>query len=290
MSGAELAPVVALRAPVAGEDELSLLRRAVDLPRLIEAGYDPGAQVIRPPREHPVFGYELCPVPRCTAAVESGGLCHACRARFKGFQGTGEEFVAIPRVFTQSGRAEQRLCLVCCTPGHERVGRCSQRAVFRLRAGPQGAQPGGRGVCGGRTASPVVRALCSLRALGRIRGWSVPLLSEAVEVAWQARPRAVRVNAAAKGRVASRGLEVDLSALAERPRLEILYGFQATWLDGGYAWHGTRRLQGVVDALVRAGAGSLLDEPVIEGGWAGELYRRLRTAVEPLLADPEREL
>lgn len=90
--------------------------------------------------------------------------------------------------------------------------------------------------------------------------------------------------------MASRGLEVDLSALVERPRLEILYAFQAIWLDGGYAWHGTRRLQSVVDALARTGAGSLLDEPVIEGGWAGELYRRLRTTVERLLADPEREL
>jgi hypothetical protein len=37
---AELAPVLPLRVPVADEDELSRLRRALDLPRLIEAGYD----------------------------------------------------------------------------------------------------------------------------------------------------------------------------------------------------------------------------------------------------------
>ena len=44
MAGAEVAPVVPLRAPVPGGDELLRLRRAVDLPRLIEAGYDPGAR------------------------------------------------------------------------------------------------------------------------------------------------------------------------------------------------------------------------------------------------------
>ena len=55
-------------------------------------------------------------------------------------------------------------------------------------------------------------------------------------------------------RGARRGIEVDLSALSERARLEILYAFQQIWLDGGYAWVGTRRLQGVVDAARARGA------------------------------------
>jgi hypothetical protein len=50
---AELAPVIGLRAPVSGEDELSRLRRAVDLPRLIEVGYDSRAQIMSPYAEHP---------------------------------------------------------------------------------------------------------------------------------------------------------------------------------------------------------------------------------------------
>jgi hypothetical protein len=177
VAGAELAAVIPLHSPVAGGDQLSLLQRAVDLPRLIEAGYDPGGQVIRPPREHPVFGYELCPVPRCTAAVESSGLCHACRERFKGFHGTVEQFAAIARVFTHSGRAEQRLCLVCCTSGHERVaaarnGLCFACELVRRRHGQTVEQ-----YVAGSAAPAVVRALCSVRALGRLRGWSVPLLS-----------------------------------------------------------------------------------------------------------------
>jgi integrase len=290
VSAAELAAVIPLGSPVDGEDALLRLRRAVDLSRLIEAGYDHGARVFRPACEHPVFGYELCPVPGCTAAVEWDGLCHACRERLKGFQGTAEEFVAIPRVFAQSGRTEQRLCLVCCTAGHERAadrrnGLCFACELARKRRG----QTVEEYVAGGRPRPSFGRcARCERWAAYEVG------LCRSCHRQWKSRGRPDLAQFAAtplpKSRMASRGLEVDLSALAERPRLEILFAFQATWLDGGYAWHGTRRLQSVVDALARTGAGSLLDEPVIEGGWAGELYRRLRTAVEPLLADPEREL
>jgi len=105
---------------VADEGELSRLRRALDLPRLIEAGYIPAAEVIRPPVDHPVLGYELCPVAGCMAAVVRGRLCYGCRQRFKRFDGAFEQFVEIPRVFALSRRGEQRLCIVCRTPGHER--------------------------------------------------------------------------------------------------------------------------------------------------------------------------
>jgi hypothetical protein len=120
VSRAEVAPVIPLRAPPSSEDELARVRRAVDLPRLIAAGYDPGGQVFRPPPEHPVFGYELCPVAECGAAREWDVVCRACRTRFERFGGTLEEFVAVPRVFTHDGRAAQRLCLVCRATGHER--------------------------------------------------------------------------------------------------------------------------------------------------------------------------
>ena len=69
MVSAELAAVREPPPPESGVDVLARLRRAVDLPRLIEAGYDSGACVIRPPADHPVFGYRLCPVAGCMAAV-----------------------------------------------------------------------------------------------------------------------------------------------------------------------------------------------------------------------------
>ena len=116
VASAELAPVIPLRVPASGDDELSVLRRAVDLPRLIEAGYDAGLHVIRPPVDHPVFGYQLCPVAGCMAAVVAGTLCYGCRQRFRRFDGSLDEFMAIPRVFALSRRGEQRLCIVCRTP------------------------------------------------------------------------------------------------------------------------------------------------------------------------------
>lgn len=80
MASVELAPVLALRAPTSGVDDVVRLRRAVDLPRLIEAGYDPGSCVIRPPADHPVFGYRLCPVAGCMSAVVAGTLCYGLSA------------------------------------------------------------------------------------------------------------------------------------------------------------------------------------------------------------------
>ena len=119
MAGAEpAASVVALRTRVAGEDELLRLRRAIDLPRLIEAGYDPDAHVVRLVSDHPALGYALCPVSGCIDAVEHAGLCNACRHRFERFDGTLDEFVTIPRTFVRRGK--QSLCTVGCTPGHER--------------------------------------------------------------------------------------------------------------------------------------------------------------------------
>ena len=61
-------------------------------------------------------------------------------------------------------------------------------------------------------------------------------------------------------------------------------------MEGGYTWGGARRLQSVIDAVERAGIGSLLNEPALGGPYRRELYRQLRAAVELLLADPEREL
>jgi hypothetical protein len=66
-----------------------------------------------------VLGYELCPVGGCMAAPVAGRLCYDCRQRFRGFDGSFEEFIAIPCV-ALSRRGEQRLCRVCRTPRHER--------------------------------------------------------------------------------------------------------------------------------------------------------------------------
>ena len=129
--------------PVAGEDELSRLRRAVDLPRLIEAGYDPGAHVIRPAPDHPVLGYR---------AVSGGGLhggggggraVRRLPAALPRFDGTLEEFVAIPRVFTLV-RA-RRAAPVPGVPhaGPRAAGRGRDGLCMQLQSGAQDARPDG---------------------------------------------------------------------------------------------------------------------------------------------------
>ncbi len=291
MSIAELASVVPLRVSVADEDELSRLRRALDLPRLIEAGYDPAGEVIRPPANHPVLGYELCPVVGCMAAVVAGRLCYGCRQRFKRFDGAFDEFVEIRRVFALSRRGEQRLCIVCRTPGHERPaggrnGLCLSCDSVRRTRGQTVAE---------YAPSAVPRS--SYGRCARCERWAAfnaPRLCTACRSHWVSLGRPALEEFAAiplrRSRAASRGIEVELSALPERLRLQILYAFQATWLDGGYVWQGTRRLQSLVDALARCGAGSLLEDRSVGGRMVGVLYRRLRAPVERLLADSEREL
>jgi integrase len=276
---------------VGDEDELSRLRRALDLPHLIEAGFDPAGEVIRPPADHPVLGYQLCPVAGCLAALVAGKLCYGCRQRFRRFDGSFEEFIAIQRVFALSRRAEERLCIVCRAPGHERPA-----------AGRNGlclSCDSGRRVRGQTVAEYAVSAAPrpSYGRCARCERWAAyndPRLCTACRSHWVflGRPELAAFAAIPlrRSRAASRGVEVELSALPERLRLEILYAFQQIWLDGGYVWEGTRRLQGLVDALARAGADSLLERPSLGGRMVAVLYRRLRAPVERLLADSEREL
>ena len=286
MAGAEAASAVPLRTRVADEDELLRLRRAIDLPRLIEAGYDPDAYVIRLVADHPVLGYELCPVSGCIEAVEHVGLCNACRQRFERFEGTLEEFVTIPRTFVRRG--EQSLCAVCCTPGHERpavrTGLCMCcDKVRELR---------------GQTVEQYVATARPRRSFGhcaRCARWADYeriRLCRTCYREWFKHGKPDVAEFATSPLFAARAASrtVDVSALPERPRLEILYGLQEIWLDGGYTWGGARRLQSVIDAVARAGIGSLLDEPALGGPYRRDLYRQLRATVELLLADPEREL
>ena len=289
MSPAEVARVTPLRAPPSSEDELTRVRRAVDLPRLIAAGYDPGGQVFRPPPEHPVFGYELCPVAECEAARGWDVVCRACRTRFERFDGALEEFVAIPRVFTHDGRAAQRLCLVCRAPGHERPagnrnGLCIGCEGSRRRHG--------------QTVEEYV-AVARPRAsfghcvrCGRWAAYGQTRLCAPCREEWSGhgRPDLAQFAATRLRGARDASLEVDLAALPERLRLEVLYALQVVWLDGDYAWRGTRQLQSTVDAVAEGRVESLLDELEIEGSYRGGLYRQLRAPVELLLADPEREL
>ena len=159
-------------------------------------------------------------LPRSSA---SPTLCNACQLRFARFAGTVEEFVAIPRVFTHDGRAEQLLCMVCRTPGHERPavrrnGLCESCDQARKAAGQTAEE---------YAADAVPRP--SFGRCLRCERWAArrrSRLCQSCHARWREQGGPVLAEFAASrlwgAREASR--EVDLSALPERARLEILYG------------------------------------------------------------------
>lgn len=136
---AVLAPAAAA-APAAQTVELRMLRLRVDLAALVARGWDPERRVFAPAADDPLFGYHLCERVRCPRAGESEraralGLCEPCTKRFGQLSTrphdpvTLEEFKATALRRHAQAETEQRLCLVCCTPGHERApqlqGLCS---------------------------------------------------------------------------------------------------------------------------------------------------------------------
>ena len=91
-----------------------------------------------------MLGYRLCPVAGCAAAVETSGLCHACRLRFGRFQGTFDEFIRSSRCATRCARRS-----ASATRARERVARrdieeappSHGRGIVRSTANPGGLGP-----------------------------------------------------------------------------------------------------------------------------------------------------
>lgn len=118
-----------------GADALARVRARVDLGVLTARGWDPVAKVFAPAVDDPLFGYHRCERARCPRAGQSDraralGLCDADTrnylARRDGHRGvpmTLAQFKAAPARRIAQATREEGLCLVCCTPGHERVAR-----------------------------------------------------------------------------------------------------------------------------------------------------------------------
>jgi len=120
----------------------------VDLAALVARGWDPGRRVFAPAADDPLFGYHLCERVRCPRAGDSDraralGLCEPCTRSFlrsaqlaaTGGPQTLAQFKATGLRRYVQAETEQTLCLVCRTPGHERIatnrGLC--RECNRLR-------------------------------------------------------------------------------------------------------------------------------------------------------------
>jgi integrase len=121
--------------PTRAPDAMERVRARVDLRALIARGWDPEARVFAPPADDALFGYHSCERAGCPRAGQMDraralGLCDACTknylARRDGHRGvvmTLEEFKAFPARRVAQADRDERLCLVCCTPGHERASR-----------------------------------------------------------------------------------------------------------------------------------------------------------------------
>ena len=136
-----------LLAPGAERVELARLKAKVDLAMLIARGWDPASRVFAPPADDPLFGYHSCEREGCTRGGSYDralalGLCDQCArnylARARGYRSvplTLEEFKAMRPLRLAQAEREQRLCLVCRTPGHERAaqasGLCSECSRMR---------------------------------------------------------------------------------------------------------------------------------------------------------------
>jgi integrase len=121
--------------PVTGSMGSARLKAKVDLRALIARGWDPDRRVFAPPGDDPLFGYHVCDRAGCPRAGQMDraralGLCDACARnylqRLHGHRGsvmTLEQFKAFPARRAAQADREERLCRVCCTPGHERASR-----------------------------------------------------------------------------------------------------------------------------------------------------------------------
>lgn len=118
-----------------GLDAVARARARVDLGVLTARGWDPVAKVFAPAVDDPLFGYHRCERAGCPRAGQSDraralGLCDADTRNYlarrdgqRGVPMTLAQFKAAPARRIAQATREEALCLVCCTPGHERVAR-----------------------------------------------------------------------------------------------------------------------------------------------------------------------
>lgn len=113
-------------------------RSLVDLPKLAGWGWDPASHVWTVNPSQGVFDYRDCSVAGCDHDARTAtGLCTGCRHRWRATGLSLEAFLAQP--FARVHGLQERLCRVCCTPGHMRpasnLGICQACDGLRRRRG-----------------------------------------------------------------------------------------------------------------------------------------------------------
>jgi len=113
-------------------------RSLVDMPKLAGWGWDPASHVWTVNPSQGVFDYRDCSIAGCDHdATTATGLCTGCRHRWRATGLSLEAFLAQP--FARVHGLQERLCRVCCTPGHMRpasnLGICQACDGLRRRRG-----------------------------------------------------------------------------------------------------------------------------------------------------------
>ncbi|MFL0395172.1 tyrosine-type recombinase/integrase [Streptomyces albus] len=121
--------------PAAVDDSTARLTAAVSVAFLTEVGWNPHAEVLAPPADHPLLSRGLCQVPKCGARANANGLCPSCRNRFRKCSLELEEFLKVPRGAYRKGQV-----VLCQVPGCPRTrkglktGLCSNHNIQYLRS------------------------------------------------------------------------------------------------------------------------------------------------------------
>ena len=99
--------------------QVEQVRSLVDVALLVGWGWGPASHVWTVEPTQSIFDYRKCAVAGCDHDGRSAeGLCTGCRHRWRKGALPLEEFLAQP--FARDHGLDERLCAVCCTPGHLR--------------------------------------------------------------------------------------------------------------------------------------------------------------------------
>jgi integrase len=208
----------------------------IDWAVLGQLGYDPGAGVFAPDAGDPVFGFTVCKAVSCDQVAKTSlGLCWRCDQLWqKAEPGTGfERFCeTVPERLRR--RRTAALCRVCCTPGHERPVRAHGLCAACEKTMAKRGQSPEEYVAGDQEFPPAAPrpsfGRCQVATCTRFAWRARPALCEQHHSVWRSagRPDGVsfRTWCARQRSIDRDSRVVVLDGLAERPRLEVLYGLQ----------------------------------------------------------------
>jgi len=227
-------PAAMARRQLAGHDAVvDRLDELIDLPRLCRLGWDPTREVFTPAADDVVFGFIECATAGCERIGAGGtGLCRSCAVRQRRSTTTSVDELTQRRSTSVRGDG---LCVLCCTPGHERPARSRGLcracwSVIGQRGQSVAAYLDGDDEFPPATPRPSF-GTCQVTACARWAHRGEPALCEWHERAWRDAGRLTGASFEVWRRRQASGVDggsrmAVLRGLGRRVQLELLYGLQ----------------------------------------------------------------